>query len=217
MCSSDLKGLTEKAMEKLGSQLGLKAVETGRAFREMASNSLFKKFFAGLKAEAFAIEYVHELQKNPGVDAEVIAERVARLINEDFGGLHLQRMGRNPTLQKVARLLLLAPDWTESNFRAFFGQAPGDKLNKWISKMISDVPPPPGMQKMYRRFWLRVATRTILTTILAQLLINGRNEDDQEDMIEFDRDQFSSWDMFSRMRWTMVDIKNGRASGRERG
>lgn len=96
------------------------AMGKGSRLRQGMADSLFKRYFAGLKAEAFTLEYVHELQRakerhehgnGPAPDVDKIAERVARLINEDFGGLHLQRMGRHPTMQKILRLLLLAPDW----------------------------------------------------------------------------------------------------------
>lgn len=43
-----------------------------------------------------------------------IALMVANLINDDFGGLHhgrIQKHGRDPTIQHVLRLMLLAPDW----------------------------------------------------------------------------------------------------------
>ncbi|MBU0959725.1 MAG: hypothetical protein KKB31_07300, partial [Nanoarchaeota archaeon] len=117
----ETKGLSERLVNYLGLEKTAKAMEYGRFRRERFTDSLFKKFFAGLKAEAFVMEYTHELQKENekytrgrvkvAPNPDEIAERVARLINADFGGLHLKRMGRNPTLQKVARLLLLAPDW----------------------------------------------------------------------------------------------------------
>jgi hypothetical protein len=113
-------GYSRKLARHLGLEAVDKAMDKGSRLRQGMADSLFKRYFAGLKAEAFAIEYVHELQRakerfergqGPAPDVDKVAERVARLINEDFGGLHLQRMGRHPTLQKILRLLLLAPDW----------------------------------------------------------------------------------------------------------
>jgi len=197
--------------ERLANYLGMK--KTGQAIahvsflREKFTDSLFKKYFAGLKAEAFVMEYIHELQKAqtahlekgiPPPDVNKIAEQVARLINADFGGLHLQRMGRNPTLQKILRLLLLAPDWTESNFRTVTGLIPG--LNEWISKAVGDVKPPPGMDKIFRKFWGRVALRITLSTILIQLLLNG-----WDDTKEFYKEQLLS-DQWKKFRWLGVDI-----------
>ena len=59
---------------------------------------------------------------------------MANLINDDFGGLHLQRMGRNPTWQHILRLFLLAPDWTESNVRTMV-----KAINALIFKNITSI------------------------------------------------------------------------------
>ena len=201
------QGFTERVVKHFGLSTAAKVVETGKFYRERWADSLFKKFFAGLKAEAFVVEYAHELNKanekfsngrGPAPDPDVIAEKVARLINADFGGLHLQRMGRNPTLQKVARLLLLAPDWTESNFRTVSGMIPG--LNARIGNLIGDVPPPAGMDQIFRKFQGRVMLRIAVGTIIAQLLLNGK--DDSEEMLN---EQMLS-NQFNRFRWTEIDI-----------
>lgn len=204
----DDKGLTEALVSKLGLEKASKAIEKGKFYRETFADSLFKKFFAGLKAEAFCVEYAHELQKAQDKYAagkmeappnpDQIAEKTATLINADFGGLHTKRMGRNPTLQKLARLMLLAPDWTESNFRTVTGMVPG--LNDWIGTMIGDVPGPRGMDKVYRKFWGRVALRIAVMTIIAQLLLNGKDESE-----EFVEEQMLS-NRFSKFRWTEVDV-----------
>ena len=208
---SDLReehGLTERLIKYMGMERTAGLIERGRGFRERFADSLFKKYFAGLKAEAFVVEYTHELQKanekyTEGIakappNPDLIAEKVARLINADFGGLHLQRMGRNPSLQKVARLLLLAPDWTESNFRTVSGMIPG--LNDRIGKWVGDIPSPPGMDKIYRRFWGRVMLRIAVSTILAQILLNGSDETE-----EFMEEQLLS-NRFQKLRWTEIDV-----------
>lgn len=202
------KGYAERILNHLGMEKTIKTAERLRFMRESWADSLFKKFFAGLKAEAFVLEYTHELAKatkkyNHGKiktppDPDLVAERVAQLINADFGGLHLGRLGRNPTLQKIARALLLAPDWTESNFRTVTGMMPG--LNKMISKMIQDVPPPKGMEDVYRRFWGRVVLRIAVSTIIAQMLLNGKDDTD-----EFIEEQMLS-NRFNKFRWTEIDI-----------
>jgi len=124
----DQKGYIQRLANYLGLEKTGKLIEHGGFLREKFTGSLFNKFFTGLKMEAFTMEYVHELQeaqneylKKGGSPPDVnkIAEKVARLINADFGGLHLERMGRNPDLQAVARLLLFAPDWcVDSKTRA---------------------------------------------------------------------------------------------------
>lgn len=200
-------GLTERLVKHFGWERAAGMVERFRFTRERWTNSLFKKYFAGLKAEAFVVEYVHELSraqekhaagKGPAVNADKVAEKVARLINSDFGGLHLRRMGRNPTLQLFGRLILLAPDWTESNFRTVSGMIPG--LNEKINELVGDVPPPPGMDDIYRRFWGRVMVRIAVSTIIAQLLLNGQDETE-----EFLQEQMFS-NRFNRFRWTEIDI-----------
>ena len=198
-------GFISHVLTKLDMAKTLKTYETVERAREGFAGSLFKRFFAGLKAEAFCVEFTHELAKDPTQDQDKLAERVATLINADFGGLHLQRMGRNPTLQKMGRLLLLAPDWTESNFRTFFGMTTGNKLNRWVNKMIGDVPPPPGMEKHYRTFWGRVAVRSMTATIIMQML---SGVDDPEDKWKFYEEQFGSFDQFRKLRWTQWEVTN---------
>ena len=198
-------GFISHVLTKLDMAKTLKGYEALEHKRENFAGSLFKRYFAGLKAEAFAVEFTHKLAKDPAQDQDKLAEQIAMLINEDFGGLHLQRMGRNPTLQKMGRLLLLAPDWTESNFKTFFGMADGNKLNAWINKMIGDVPPPPDMEKHYRAFWGRVAVRAITATVIMQMLTGA---DDPEDKWNFYKEQFGSFNQFRKLRWTQWDVTN---------
>jgi hypothetical protein len=194
----------EQISKRLDIDKSLKVAEWVKQKRNSFTNSLFKHFFAGLKAEAFVVEFTHELNKNKDQDVNRLAEKVATLINADFGGLHLQRMGRNKTLQGFARLLLLAPDWTESNFRTVTGMIPG--MNKAISKLMGELPPPPGMDKVYRKFWGRVIFSSVVATLIPQLLINGWTPDDRDNLLDFYREQLSSWDQSRRLRWTAVDI-----------
>ncbi|MBI5843725.1 MAG: hypothetical protein HZB23_03545 [Deltaproteobacteria bacterium] len=205
---SSMPGIVESLAESAGFERAVKVIRGIRRGRENFETSLFGRFFAGLKAEAFIHEYAHLLQerhdahlkgKGPRPDADKVAEIAARLINEDFGGLHLGRMGRNPTLQKAARLLLLAPDWTESNFRMVTGLVPG--VNEKISRAIGDIAPPPGMPARYRQFFTKVIVRSVATTMLLQMLING-----WEDTWEFWKEQTDNWINFKRFRWAGVDV-----------
>jgi hypothetical protein len=202
------KGIAEKLATKFGLDKAVDAIEKVKRFRENQTNALFKKFFAGLKAEGFVIEYTHELQRLTDLysqgklknapDVDRVAEAIANRINLSFGGLHLRRMGRNPTIQKMVRLLLLAPDWTESNFRYITGLIPG--VNDTINKMVGDLPEIPGTRPIYQRMVARIMLRIIITTVLANLLLNGK--DDTEEMIE--EQMFSN--RFNRFRWTELEI-----------
>jgi hypothetical protein len=185
----------------------------GRHARENWTRALFGRLFAGLKVEAASVEMAHAIsaaERKKGealTDAELAEEarKVSRLINADFGGLHLKRMGRNPNLQKVAQLLLLAPDWTESNFRTVTGMIPG--MNKWINKMIGDFPAPEGMGKVYRKFWFGIGVRLLGAYALAYAMTYGVADDEDKDQIEnLLKSTFSSYDDFKRARWTAIPL-----------
>ena len=135
---------------------------------------LFKKFGAGLKAQAGLIEYRYMLKKHPELSKNERAKMVANLINDDFGGLHLQRMGRNPTAQHILRLLTLAPDWTESNVRTMLktfqklkGEKGSDERN--VSK---------AERKMYRKFWTGIFAKSMGATLITNLIISLFDDDD---------------------------------------
>lgn len=145
------------------------------ALRQQQADFLFGKFGAGLKAKAFLIEYRNMLRKHPEMMADERAKAVANLVNDDFGGLHLQRMGRNPTVQHIFRLLALAPDWTESNVRTMV------KAFKASGKEETDL---------YRKFWAGVFTKGMGLTVMANALMAGFDEDD--------RDAQGAWQRFVR-------------------
>lgn len=152
--------------------------------REMQSDFLFSKFGAGLKAKAFAIEYRNQLKKYPNQNPDVIAKRVANLINDDFGGLHLGRIGRNPTTQHIFRIFALAPDWTESNIRTMV------KAVKAGSKEET---------AFYRKFWAGILVKGIGATVLANFMLAGGDPED------FKRKYKKAWKA-GNFRWLDIDI-----------
>jgi len=164
-------------------------------FQEKQAHSLFAKFGAGLKAQAGLLEYRKSLKENPTLEPNARAKMVANLINEDFGGLHLQRLGRNPTLQHIFRLLALAPDWTESNVRTMVKAVKsGEKAET----------------QLYRQFWGRIIKRGMLTTTALNFLIAGFDtEDDNGKEISYidavKRRYKKAWDK-GYLRWLMVDV-----------
>lgn len=215
--ASEHRGITDRLFTHLsgrmpGAEKVVAAVRGGRFFRERAANALFKRYFAGLKAEAAVLEYGHQLdaeireanREGRVPNPDLVAERVARLVNDDFGGLHLARMGRHPGVQAGLRLLLLAPDWTESNWRTITGMVPG--LNDAVARMMHEVPAPPGMDKVYRRFWARIIVVGALHTLALQVLVSALLGDDDDHWYDLYRDQFADWDTLRRMKWTGVDV-----------
>lgn len=155
--------------------------------RDMQADYLFNDLGSGLKAKAFLIEHRDHLRRNPGMDPEIAAEQVATLINADFGGLNLQRMGRNPTMQHIMRLFLLAPDWTESNVRTI--------TNGVKAVARGDM----AEAELYGKFWTGVVWKGAATTVLANFVLAGG---DVEEMKErYDR----AW-REGNLNWMKVDV-----------
>lgn len=109
------KGFVGKKLDSWGVAPGIRDRVTDLIGRQ--KKFLFDEFGAGLKAFDGMNMLKRELAKNPTADPNEIAKNVGAAMNNNYGGLHLQRIGRNPTTQDLMHLLLLAPDWTESNLR----------------------------------------------------------------------------------------------------
>ena len=140
-------------------------------FMEWQAKGLFERFGGGLKAQAAIIEYTRALDKyGETMNPYEIAKMVAKQVNDDFGGLHLQRMERNLTLQHIFRLVALAPDWTESNVRTALKMIKaGGKGGTAATKEEANF---------YRWFWARVAAKGLGVTIAANLLMSLWDDDD---------------------------------------
>ncbi len=141
--------------------------------RDTYTDFLFNKWGAGLKSMSFSIEYQH-YRANPkfaNMSDDQVAAMVAEFVNDDFGGLHLKRMHRNPTTQHIMRLLTLGSDWTESNINTM---VKAFRLGK--------------EGEIYRRFWggaaMKIAIVTTLFNMAAAMI--GRDDDD-EDKQAFER------------------------------
>jgi hypothetical protein len=209
MLEDILSGRTGKASRRL-----LEAWQGLRRRKRSFTTGLFNRLFAGLKAQSAVMEFVHSVKKQEKKlgralndhELKLTAQQSATLINADFGGLHLGRMGRNPDLQRAAQLALLAPDWTESNWRTVTGMIPG--LNNKINKVIGDNPELEGMGKVYRRFWKGAAIKVALDTMLAQaaMLALFADEDEREEYFQFWKAQFKDFGTFAKGRWIALDF-----------
>jgi len=172
-------------------------------FQERQAHSLFNRFGAGLKAYTALLEYRNLLKKEPQLSPDERAEIVANLVNDDFGGLHLQRMrtimtgkqGRDQTVQHIFRLFALAPDWTESNIRSMVKAIKAGSAAE---------------RRAYQQFWARTMWRGIfLATVMPNVLLAYWDRDDDEDdesyVDRIVRRYKTAWDK-GWLRWLEVDI-----------
>jgi len=173
-----------KVLDKNKVTKGVKDAVTG--FREAQADFLFGEIGAGLKAKSYMIEFRNQVKKYPTENPDVIAKRVARLINDDFGGLHLKRMGRNPTLQHIFRLAALAPDWTESNIRT---------IVKTLKNKTGDA----RELYLYQKFWGGVVVKGLGATALMNYAMAGGDVKEMKD--KYDR----AWKE-GNFNWAKVDI-----------
>lgn len=158
------------------------------ALRKSQERFLFNRLGPALKIQAGILELKAELKRNQAelesgeITADEIAAAVANLINNDFGGLHLGRMGRSQTAQHIFRLLALAPDWTESNIRSAV-----DAFRKGETGYL------------HRMFWGRIAVKGLGATILFNLLLSAFDDDDFAERYK------KAWET-GRLRWLDIDI-----------
>lgn len=82
------------------------------------------KYVRSLKLKGYEVAleankktFADDLSKGK-VSLSDVKHLTATQMNESFGGLNYQMMGRNPTVQHIMRLSLLAPDFLEARFRA---------------------------------------------------------------------------------------------------
>jgi len=166
-------------------------------WRDQQLDFLFSRMGPYLKIHYALLEYAHLVQKHrTGLDKgdmthDDLAKIAANIANDDFGGLHLGRMKRSPTVQHGMRLLLLAPDWTESNVRSMAKAITAGSLAE---------------RQAYRALWGRVALRGGLATItfnfLMSMLATGLFGDDEEDFLDRYRRAWKE----GHLRWLDIDI-----------
>jgi hypothetical protein len=110
---------------------------------------------------------------------------VADLVNSNFGGLNLQLMERSAANQRIFRLLALAPDWTESNFRAFVQ-----------AFRHSDIR---GLNDAYRRLWGSVIARGAAAMLAGNVIMSAF---DDRGFGERFKDAWKA----GNLRWLDIDV-----------
>lgn len=176
-----VEGIKESST-KLGQLLDKNSFTKGAKDKMLALNDAFHKhlfgtYGAGLKAFDAVRLYENELAKNPTANPKEVATRVAKLMNDTYGGINWQRerggqlkvFGKplidmqDPSFRSAVSLLLLAPDWTASNLRMA-----KLALNKGEEGAL------------YRKAWARVILRGAAVTMLANAMM-ATLPDDEED------------------------------------
>jgi polyhydroxyalkanoate synthesis regulator phasin len=79
----------------------------GKKWEEVFGGPLFNKMLPSLKLSSY-----EELVKN-GMDGK----DAAKLVNNVYGGINWEQMGRSKDIQNLLRIAILAPDWAETTLR----------------------------------------------------------------------------------------------------
>lgn len=165
-------------------------------FQEKWLRMLFDRLGTGLKSHTAINELEAQIKEHPGVNVDKLAERVAELLNNDFGGLNLKRMARNPTFQDIMRFFVLAADWTESNFRTIPQALPAHHIPKMLKIAKEEGWTRAGEHgkevwkdgEVARRFWWRVVFRGFLALETLNLMITRKHiwQNDKGHKLEVD-------------------------------
>jgi hypothetical protein len=79
---------------------------------------LFQRYIPAIKATAAEHMFDEYRRLHPEWSVDRVARVAGSHANDSFGGINWKAMGRNATTQDWGRLLLLAPDWLESEMRS---------------------------------------------------------------------------------------------------
>lgn len=79
---------------------------------------IFEKFQKGAMADAGVTEFQRMKKANPDMSDQEISRTVAKELNTLFGSLGRQGLLKSATLQAMARMVALAPQWNESLIRS---------------------------------------------------------------------------------------------------
>lgn len=99
---------------------------------------LFKRYIPALKSRSIELMF-HEYQRlHPDWSVDRVAKAAGLHANDTFGGIGWKAMGRSATTQDWGRLMLLAPDWLESEMRSgarLFNKDEGGLGRAQVAKM----------------------------------------------------------------------------------
>lgn len=99
---------------------------------------LFRRYIPAIKSLSAEHMFDEYQRLHPDWSTDRIARVAGAHANEAFGGINWRAMGRSVTTQDWGRLLLLAPDWLESELRSgarLFNKDEGDLGRLQVAKM----------------------------------------------------------------------------------
>lgn len=158
------------------------AIEGFRKMRhfheENFEKPLFNQIIPTLKMEHYQV-IKKDLMKS--MSAKKAGKQAATTVNNLFGGINIEELGRNKTTTNVLRSLVLAPDWAETQL----------KLGAGIVKALKNPRHPKG--KAYRRV-VRNLFGAYASLNITNKLINGHfsfeNDPGHEFEIEIGKDAY---------------------------
>jgi len=184
---------------------------------------LWDHYYVGLKSISAKLEQLRNIKRyekelsNGSMIMDDVYKITARDMNANFGGMNWRIMkgvkneGVSETTLDAMRLLLLAPDWTTSNWQLFGNAAKVSTAYKALSEN-NQLPsfdeagnvtgwrtPPANTEKGASRYMMKVIGTIGIGTMVANMLMNGRirpTDDDRWSMIELPNDLF--FDEFGR-------------------
>jgi hypothetical protein len=99
---------------------------------------LFRRYIPAIKATAAEHMFDEYQRLHPEWSTDKVAKMAATHANDSFGGINWKAMGRSATTQDWGRLMLLAPDWLESEMRSgvrLFNRDEGGLGRAQVAKM----------------------------------------------------------------------------------
>lgn len=131
-----IKDVAGEPFEYLARKAGLPGRAINKA-KQWWDKGLWDHYYVGLKAMSGKMWFNKVRGMYPQKSDAEVAKIVANDINNNYGGLNWELLGVSKTHLDIARLMLLAPDWTISNWRFFLDAAKVSKGYRAVRTRIS--------------------------------------------------------------------------------
>ena len=154
---------------------------------------LFGQIMTGLKTNQY-IKYREVLAKKfPNLDPGELSRAAAKAINTQYGGNNLELARRNPTLQHMLKLAVLAPDWLESSWGRYAGT-----LKKGPEGYL--------YRRMAANTLIRGAALVTLSNMALALMSDDKKKDEPDDWWGRFASRYEQAWKNGNLDWTEIDI-----------